>query len=216
MIARCSDAYRRVWGRVPQGLAVIRGVPRKPGTAAVAVAKEPALERVRADQGRILERIDRFEAFFAEFGYECPLRSQLERTLERGFPEINRFVDTLLVAEMSTGFLMGMQDAGAAVGTLVYDALDAPEEYEGMRAPVACQPREIVVRDDAGIIASLFGGADRRTSITRATTDAVIFALGVPGSTDDELRTALNAALTILSPCAEVTEVQILSPSREP
>lgn len=213
MIATCSDAYRRAWGHVPQGLAIVRDVPRKAGNAAVAAAKGPALEQTRAEQDRILQRIGRFETFFAEFGYECPLRGQFERTLERGFPEINRFVDTLLVAEMSTGLLMGMQDAGAAVGPLVYDALEVAEGYEGMRAPVTCKPGEIVVRDDAGIIASLFQGADQRTSITRATTDAVMFALGVPGMTEADLRAGLDVALAILSPCAEATEVQILAPS---
>jgi DNA/RNA-binding domain of Phe-tRNA-synthetase-like protein len=213
MIATCSEAYRRAWGQVPQGLAVLRGVPRRPGNAAVAAAREPALERLRADRERILERIGSYEACFAELGYACPLRGQLERTLERGFPELNRFVDTLLVAEMSTGFLMGIQDAGATEGPLVYDALEAAERYEGMRAPVVCRPGEVVVRDGRGIIASLFQGADRRTSITRATTDAVVFALGVPGITADELRVGMDVALAILSPCAASTEVQILAPS---
>lgn len=205
-----STNYCRTWGHVPQGLAIVRNVPRKPGNAAVAAAKEPALERIRAEQDRIAERIGRFEAFFGDFGHECPLRSQLERTLARGFPEINRFVDTLLVAEMSTGFLMGMQDAGAAVGSIVYDVPDTPETYEGRHDVVTCRPGEIVVRDDAGTIASLFHGADRRTSITRATSDVVVFALGVPGITEEDLRVGLDVALTIFSSCAEKMDVQIL------
>ncbi len=129
----------------------------------------------------ILNNLQAFERFFKAHNHAFPLLSQREHLRKAGIPSSNPLVTLLLLAELSTGVLIGIQDAGAIRGTLQYDVLSSSDSFEGMRGRVTCYPGEIVLRDADGVIASLFQGPDRRTQLHPGSRDIAAFAFGVPG-----------------------------------
>jgi DNA/RNA-binding domain of Phe-tRNA-synthetase-like protein len=148
-----------------------------------------------------LRRINLFETYFAENGVRCPLGEQFAAIRKKGLPTTGVLIQTLLFAEMSTGLLMGAQNAAAIKGDLVYDLAAAGESFKGMRSEVSCRENEIVVRDGDGIIASLLQGPDHRTRLLKDSVDLVFLVFSVPGITIDDvehgievIRQALNGA----------------------
>ena len=109
------------------------------------------------------------------------MTDQLKHVQEKGLPGGNPLVKALLLSEMSTGALMGAQDAAAIKGSLVCDVAEEGETFRGMRAEVLCRKGEIVLRDSESIIATLFQGPDRRTRLNKDTRDIVFFIFSVPG-----------------------------------
>jgi len=193
------------------GIAVLFDVGRKAANQRLEPAKTQALRHIQKNEEVIRSRMECYLDHFRLFGYECPLPPQLGRTLDQGFPTINRFVDTLLLAEMTTGVLMGAQDYGMMEGTLVFDFASAGESYEGMRSHLVCKEKELVVRDNIGIVASYFQGSDKRTAITRQTANVVFFGFGVDGVSGEDVRMALERAIDILGPAARESQLEMLS-----
>lgn len=208
-----SEAYR-AQSQLSHGVAILQDVARKEGTKLVEEAKAAAMEKARSCEAESRLLIRSYDRYFAQFGYICPLGGQLDRTLEKGLPTINRFVDTLLACEMATGILMGAQDYGQMEGPLVFDLAVPGETYEGMRAMCECRQGEIVVRDSLGIVASYFQGSDKRTAITRQTSDVVFFGFTAPGVPAEKVDSALKQALDILAPASRST--LLLSPLDPP
>ncbi len=103
----------------------------------------------------IIRRVAAFDTYFAGNGLRSPLSGQIEMVRSKGLPSGNVLVQALLLSEVSTGLLMGAQDAGAVKGALVCDGAKPGETFRGMRRQVQCKPDEIILRDDEGIIASL-------------------------------------------------------------
>jgi DNA/RNA-binding domain of Phe-tRNA-synthetase-like protein len=191
----------------PNGVSILTEVARKGGTRRIDDAKATALDKIRAQEPAIRSNIAKYDRYFDQFAYECPLGGQLDRTMSTGLPTINRFVDTLLFCEMTSGILMGAQDYGQMKGMLLFDLADDGETFEGMRAHCVCRQDEIVVRDELGIVASYFQGSDKRTAITRQTTDVVFFGFGVPEVASADVQAALENAANILGPAARETTV---------
>lgn len=130
---------------------------------------------------RIMSRIRAFDSFFAANNSRSPLAGQLEMVRKKGLPSGNVLVQALLLAEIGTGLLMGAQDVSAIEGDLIYDQAASGDSFRGMRSEVQCQPGEIVLKDNLGIIASLLQGPDHRTRLKKETTDVVFFVFSVPG-----------------------------------
>lgn len=193
------------------GIAVLFDVGRKAANRRLEPAKSQALKDIQENEEVIRSRMECYLDHFRSFGYECPLPHQLGRTLDQGFPTVNRFVDTLLISEMTTGVLMGAQDYGMMEGTLVFDFAREGESYEGMRSYLVCKERELIVRDNIGIVASYFQGSDKRTSITRQTANVVFFGFGIDGVSGEDVRIALEKAIDILGPSARESQIELLS-----
>ncbi len=195
---------------LPHGIAILRDVARKSANKRVEARKVDALNDIRECEESIRKRMSCYETLFESFDYESPLRQQLERTLAQGFPTVNRFVDTLLICEMTTGILMGVQDHGQIRGDVIFDLVTEGEQYEGMRDTVICRKGETVVRDDQSILASLFQGSDKRTAITRQTSDVLFFAFSVAGLPGQDVLDALKKAVDILEPAAREVYIETL------
>jgi DNA/RNA-binding domain of Phe-tRNA-synthetase-like protein len=191
------------------GIAILRNVGRKAANAPVEQAKSRAVEEAKSRRDAILCRIESYENVFAAYGYPCPLPAQFRRTLEQGLPTVNRFVDTMFLCEMTTGVLLGAQDYGRMQGTLTVDLARDGEIYEGMRAPCRLKDREIVVRDTEGIVASYFQGSDKRTAITRGTSDVVFFGFGAENVARDDVECALQRAIDVLGPASESARLEM-------
>lgn len=198
--------------RLPFGVCVVSGVSLGEARPFVDQAHHGFPAELEARLGQTQERIGRFDAFFREHGYRCPLPHQLATARKKGLPRIDPLVETLLYCEMTHGLLMGVQDWGKVEGGLVYDAAAADESFPGMRGTVECRAGEMVLRDDAGIIASYFQGPDQRTRVAPATKDAVFFAFAAPGIEPAELRAALERAAEVLAPASAGARIELLEP----
>jgi len=124
-------------------------------------------QRLRRDSQSVQESLAVYERFFARQDREFPLTKQIATVTKRGLPPAPPPVLALLALEAATGVLMGVQNLDAIDRSLTLDALRGAETFVGMRGnTITCRPGEIVVRDAAGIVASLLQGPDKRTSVT--------------------------------------------------
>ena len=190
-----GERMQSIGWTAPLGIAVISGVDEAALQQALAAIPNPVAD-VQQDS-HVLSRIQAFDKFFAENGFRSPLGSQFEMVRSKGLPSGNPLVKALLLAEMSTGLLMGAQDAAAIQGELVYDVASAGESFKGMRGTVQCREGEIVLRDAEGIIASLFQGPDHRTRLSKATKDVIFFVFAVPGIDLEQIQEGTDTILDI-------------------
>jgi hypothetical protein len=128
----------------------------------------------------IEHRVSSIDAFFSEHEFACPLPQQLTRTLASGLPRISPLVDALLITEMTSGALMGLQDLDKIEGDLLFDVATGGETFGGFRSDVTCRHGEIVIRDSATIIASYFQGPDKKTAVDSRTTAVAAFVFAAP------------------------------------
>lgn len=175
---------------------------------------QPALSALAAsvvygeqDNREVLaRRMSAFESFFAANNCRSPLGPQFEAMQRKEMPRGTGLVQALLLLEMSTGLLMGAQDAAAIKGELLYDVAMQGETFRGMRNEVQCHEGELVLRDSEGIIAGLFQGPDHRTRLKKETKDVVFFVFSVPGIAANEVQEGVEAVQALFkSACAELS-----------
>src|SRR5947209_8503957 len=159
----------------------------------------------------VLRRIKAFDKFFSENGFHSPLAQQLEMVRKKGLPGGSAPVRALLFAEMNSGLLMGAQNADAIEGGLVYDVSGESENFQGMRAMVTCRQGELVLRDEKGIIASLFQGPDQRTRLTKETQNIIFFVFAVPGIEVQEIQEGLETIRGIFQAACSQFSTQVIS-----
>lgn len=198
-----SESLRRLPWPVVLGLVTVRGVDPAALEAALASAQRYV---TFSDPGpSVMRRIQAFESFFTQNGFLSPLADQLKHVQEKGLPNGSPFIKALLLSEMSTGTLMGAQDAAAVKGFLVCDLAEEGETFRGMRAEVLCRKGEIVLRDSEGIIATLFQGPDRRTRLNKDTKDVVFFIFSVPGISDADVKEGVETVRNLFkAACTEI------------
>jgi DNA/RNA-binding domain of Phe-tRNA-synthetase-like protein len=194
-----------VW-TAPLGIAIISGVDEAVLQQVLSTIPNPTAD-VQQDSG-VLRRIQAFDRFFTENGFRSPLGQQFEMVRRKGLPAGSALVQALLLAEMSTGLLMGAQDAAAIQGELVYDMASAGEAFKGMRGTVQCREGEIVLRDAEGIIASLFQGPDHRTRLAKSTKDVIFFVFAVPGIDTEQIREGTDTILELFKTSAAALTAQ--------
>ena len=194
------------------GCAVIRSVDQPELKRRVTADKIAAMEAVKAGRDRLEDAVGQYSALFEANGFKNPLAHQLTSVLKKGFPTINPFVDALLIAEMTTGHLMGVQDWAKVRGELFYDRAVEGDVFAGMRGRVECRAGEMVLRDDAGIIASYFQGPDNRTKVGNGSKDVVFFVFSAPGIDRTSIEAALQCVVDLCDPGGTTSEMVVRSP----
>ncbi len=155
--------------------------------------------RRRANLAQIEERIDRYDRFFKEWEYPCPLPGHFKRTVEMGFPIVNLYIDTHLIAEMYHGILMAIQDLERFQGEWKLDLSHEGETFQGVSgSTIRCKEDEIVLRDGEGIVCSLFQGPDFRTRVEPASKNIAVYVFTAPGIQEEQVSNGLQLALEIL------------------
>jgi|CXWL01.1.fsa_nt_gi DNA/RNA-binding domain of Phe-tRNA-synthetase-like protein len=174
--------------------------------------KRQILERLRNDYLGIYHSISCFDKFFQLWGFSCPLPNHLKKTIDQGFPNRNIFIDTHIVAEMTNGILMGIQDYRKFVGEIQIDVAKEGEKFAGISTTIFCKEGEIILRDSEDIVASLLQGPDKRTLVGQETTDVVIYAFMVPGIEKMLLEQSLKQSVEILDKyaSAQKSTIQII------
>jgi DNA/RNA-binding domain of Phe-tRNA-synthetase-like protein len=92
-----------------------------------------------------------------------------------GFPIVNLYIDTHIIAEMCHGILMAIQDLDRFNGKWKLDMANEGETFQGVSARmILCKEDEIVLRDEKEIVCSLFQGPDFRTKVDQSSKNVVV------------------------------------------
>jgi len=155
--------------------------------------------RRRANLAQIEERINLYDQFFKEWGYPCPLPGHFKRAVEMGFPIVNLYIDTHIMAEMCHGILMAIQDLDRFHGSWRLDLAHDGETFQGVSGKMLfCKEEEIVLRDESEIVCSLFQGPDSRTRVDEMSKNIVVYVFTAPGIQEEHVSNGIQLALEIL------------------
>jgi len=192
-----SAAYEQQYPGVPFGFTLIEGCRNFENPEGFDAHKRKLLRKMRKRETlkRITDRINDYEAFFSDFGFPCPLPGHLKRTINSGFPRYNLMVDAHFMAEMCAGILVAVTDYARFEGALTLDVAREAEDFVGMgQRDMRTKDREIVLRDEKGIVCILCQGADEKTRVSENTEDVFFYAFGIPGVEAGFLKDGLTIA----------------------
>jgi len=196
----------------PDHFAIVASHLQPHALGTVLAARRAKLHGVLTKQTELIgETIGRFEEYFRRSGHRSPLKGQFKSTLTRGLPKVPPAIEALLMCEMTTGVLMGVQDLDTVVGTLMYDLAEEGETFEGFRETTICGRGEPILRDDETIVASLFQGPDKKTSVTSRTKKLLFYIFDAPGLEESVFDAAVRHVEDLLVEAHGGPERRILS-----
>jgi DNA/RNA-binding domain of Phe-tRNA-synthetase-like protein len=196
-----TDAYRLRFPNLSFGIGTIQDCTYFEKSDSFKLYKREFLRKMRrrTSLAQIEERINLYDQFFKEWGYPCPLPGHFKRTIEMGFPIVNLYIDTHIIAEMCHGILMAIQDLDRFQGKWRLDLASEGETFQGVSGNmIRCKKEEIVLRDEEGIVCSLFQGPDFRTKVDASSKDIVVYVFTAPGVQEEQISNGIQLALEIL------------------
>ena len=196
-----TEAYRSRFPELCFGIGTIQACTYFEKSESFKLYKRELLRKVRrrANLAQIEERINLYDQFFEEWGYPCPLPGHLKRTIEMGFPIINLYIDTHIMAEMCHGILMAIQDLDRFHGEWRLDLASEGETFQAVSGrTLYCKEEEIVLRDEKEIVCSFFQGPDSRTKIDESSKNIVVYVFTAPGIQMEHVSNGIQLALEIL------------------
>ncbi|MBP1700892.1 MAG: hypothetical protein H6Q41_6080 [Deltaproteobacteria bacterium] len=196
-----TDAYRRQFPHLAFGIGTVQSCTYFEKSESFKLYKRELLRKMRrkANLVQLEERINHYDQFFKEWGYLCPLPGHFKRTIEMGFPIINLYIDTHIIAEMCHGILMAIQDLDRFKGEWKLDLAQEGETFQGVSGKmIRCKEDEIVLRDKEGMVCSLFQGPDFKTRVEPGSKNIVIYIFTAPGIQEEPVSDALRLALELL------------------
>jgi len=196
-----TDAYRQRFPNLAFGIGTIQSCTYFEKSESFKLFKRDLLRKMRrrANLAQIEERINRYDRFFKECEYPCPLPGHFKRTVEMGFPIVNLYIDTHIIAEMYHGILMAIQDLERFRGEWKLDLAQEGETFQGVSGKmIRCKEDEIVLRDGEGMVCSLFQGPDFKTRVEPASKNIVVYIFTAPGIQEEQVSNGLQLALEIL------------------
>jgi len=196
-----TGAYRLHFPNLAFGIGTIQNCTYFEKSESFKLYKRELLRKMRrrANLVQIEERINLYDQFFKEWGYPCPLPGHFKRTIEMGFPIVNLYIDAHIIAEMCHGILMAIQDLDSFQGKWRLDLASEAETFQGVSGNmIRCKKEEIILRDEEGIVCSLFQGPDFRTKVDASSKNIVIYVFTAPGIQEAYVANGLQLALEIL------------------
>ena len=196
-----TDAYRSRFPTLAFGIGTIQDCTYFEKNEPFKLYKRELLRKMRRKSNlvQIEESINLYDQFFKEWGYPCPLPGHFRRTIEMGFPIVNLYIDTHIMAEMCHGILMAIQDLDRFDGPWRLDLAQEGETFEGVSGRMLiCKEKEIVLRDEKEIVCSLFQGPDSRTKIDESSKNIVVYVFTAPGIQGEHVSNGIQLALEIL------------------
>jgi DNA/RNA-binding domain of Phe-tRNA-synthetase-like protein len=201
VLLQISDAYRQRFPELSFGIGTIQACTYFEKSESFKLYKRELLRKMRrrANLAQLQERINLYDQFFKEWEYACPLPNHFKRTVEMGFPIVNLYIDTHIIAEMFYGILMAIQDLDRFHGEWKLDLAQGGETIQGVSGKmIRCQENEIVLRDGEGIVCSLFQGPDFKTRVESVSRNIVVYIFTAPGIQEEHVSKGLDLALEIL------------------
>jgi DNA/RNA-binding domain of Phe-tRNA-synthetase-like protein len=196
-----TDAYRQRFPGLSFGIGTIQDCAFFEKSEPFKLYKRELLRKMRrrATLAEVEKRIGLYDQFFKEWGYPCPLPDHLKRTVEMGFPIVNLYIDAHIIAEMNHAILMAIQDLDRFHGSWRLDLSQEGETFQGVSGRmIRCKEGEIVLRDDEGIVCSLFQGPDSKTKIDEITKNIVVYVFTAPGIEEEHVSDGLHLAIEVL------------------
>jgi DNA/RNA-binding domain of Phe-tRNA-synthetase-like protein len=196
-----TDAYRQRFPDLAFGIGTIQACTYFEKNESFKLSKRELLRKMRrrTNLAQLEEWINLYDQFFKEWGYPCPLPSHFKRTIEMGFPIVNLYIDTHIIAEMCHGILMAIQDLDCFQGEWGLDLAQEGETFQGVSGKmIRCKEDEIVLRDKEGMVCSLFQGPDYKTRVEPASRNIVVYIFTAPGIQEEHVSNGLQLALEIL------------------
>jgi DNA/RNA-binding domain of Phe-tRNA-synthetase-like protein len=196
-----TDVYRQRFPDLAFGIGTIQSCAYFEKSESFKLSKREFLRKMRrrVHLAQLEERINFYDQFFKEWGYPCPLPNHFKRTIEMGFPIVNLYIDTHLIAEMCHGILMAIQDLDRFQGEWRLDLAQEGETFQGVSGRmIRCKEDEIVLRDGEGIVCSLFQGPDFKTRVEPTSKNIVVYVFTAPGILEEHVSNGLQLALEIL------------------
>jgi len=196
-----TDAYRSRFPELCFGIGTVQDCTYFEKSDSFKIYKRDLLRKMRrrANLAQIEERVHLYDQFFKEWGYSCPLPGHLKRTIDMGFPIVNLYIDTHIMAEMGHGILMAIQDMDRFDGQWRLDLAQEGEIFEGVSGRMLiCKEEEIVLRDEKEIVCSLFQGPDSRTKIDESSKNIVVYVFTAPGIQMEHVSNGIQLAFEIL------------------
>jgi DNA/RNA-binding domain of Phe-tRNA-synthetase-like protein len=196
-----TETYHHRFPDLPFGIGTVQDCTYFEKSESFKIYKRDLLRKMRrrANLAQIEERVHLYDQFFKEWGYPCPLPGHLKRTIDMGFPIVNLYIDTHIMAEMCHGILMAIQDLDRFDGPWRLDLAQEGETFEGVSGRMLiCKEKEIVLRDEKEIVCSLFQGPDSRTKIDESSKNIVVYVFTAPGIQGEHVSDGIQLALEIL------------------
>jgi DNA/RNA-binding domain of Phe-tRNA-synthetase-like protein len=196
-----TDAYHRQFPHLAFGIGTIQSCTYFEKSESFKLYKRELLRKMlrKANLVQLEERINHYDQFFKEWGYLCPLPGHFKRTVEMGFPIVNLYIDTHIIAEMCHGILMAIQDLDRFQGEWRLDLAQEGETFQGVSGKmIRCKEDEIVLRDNEGMVCSLFQGPDFKTRVEAVSEDIAVYVFTAPGIQEEQVSDGLQLALEIL------------------
>jgi len=195
------EAYRQRFPNLAFGIGTIQSCTYFEKNESFKLFKRELLRKMRrrANLAQLEERINLYDQFFKEWGYPCPLPNHFKRTVEMGFPIVNLYIDTHIIAEMCHGILMAIQDLDRFQGQWKLDLAQEGETFQGVSGKmIQCKDDEIVLRDGEGMVCSLFQGPDFKTRVEPTSKTIVVYIFTAPGIQEEQVSNGLQLALELL------------------
>ena len=196
-----TNAYRQRFSELSFGIGTVQACSYFEKSEPFKLFKRELLRKMRrrVNLAQIEERIKLYDQFFQEWGYPCPLPGHFKRAVDMGFPIVNLYIDTHVMAEMSHGILMAIQNLDCFQGEWRLDLASQGEIFQGVSgAMLICREEEIVLRDEGGIVCSLFQGPDFRTRVDPLSKNIVVYVFTAPGVEEEHVLNGIQLALEIL------------------
>jgi len=196
-----TDAYLQRFPNLAFGIGTIQSCTYFEKSESFKLYKRELLRKMRrrANLAQLEGWINLYDQFFKEWGYPCPLPSHFKRVVGMGFPIVNLYIDTHIIAEMCHGILMAIQDLDRFHGEWKLDLAQEEETFQGVSGKmIRCKEDEIVLRDGKGIVCSLFQGPDFKTRVEPASKNIVVYVFTAPGILDEHVFNGLQLAIEML------------------
>ena len=196
-----TEAYRRRFPDLSFGIGTIQDCTFFEKSETFKIYKRDLVRKTRRRDNltQVQERISLYDQFFNEWGYPCPLPGHLKKVIDMGFPIVNLYIDTHIIAETSHGILMAIQDLDRFQGDWRLDLAQQGETYQAVSGKTyICKEDEIVLRDGKGMVCSLFQGPDFRTRVEPSSKNIVVYVYTAPGTGEEPVGKGIQLALEIL------------------
>jgi DNA/RNA-binding domain of Phe-tRNA-synthetase-like protein len=196
-----TDRYRLRFPNLAFGIGTIQDCTYFEKSELFKLYKREMLRKMRRKSNliQIEERIKQYDQFFKDWGYPCPLPNHFKRTIEMGFPIVNLYIDSHIIAEMCHGILMAIQDLDRFNGDWRLDLADDGEAFQSVSGRMlSCKEGEIVLRDKTGVVCSLFQGPDFRTRVDASSKNIAVYVFTAPGIQEEQVDNGLKLAIEIL------------------
>ena len=186
---KTSGKWEQKYPGTTAGLLMMAGVNQPKACPKLALEKQKVEQRLRQthrdrESLKALDTARVYNDYYKAFGWNYTVLNQAASIALKGkeIPDFIPLVTAMFTAELESLVLTAGHDLALVRGRIRLEVAQGDETYTKMSGEEqTVKPNDIYMADDAGVIAAILHGPDKRTRITSRTKDAVFCIYGVPG-----------------------------------